>query len=49
VKKYDMAGIYLECFERDDYSGECGAGKLPYSRMYAEALKGGACPFKNFL
>jgi len=44
-----MAGLYLKSLGRDDYYGECGAGKLPYIRMYAEALKGGACPFKKFL
>jgi len=49
VNKYDMAGMYLDLLQHDDQEGECGSGKMPYLRLYAEALKGGSCIFKPIL
>jgi len=44
-----MAGFYIEQLMFDDVDGECGRGKMPYIRMYAEALKGGNCVFKPII
>jgi len=44
-----MAGFFIETIFYDDVDGDCGSGKMPYIRMYAEALKGGNCAFKPIL